>query len=1063
MTLASVPPYPSASWSSFCGILQASLAGVLVLALALMPIEEARAQRSVSGQVTEAPSGEPLPGVNVLAAGTNVGTATDAQGRYNLRVPAEADTLVFSFIGFQPQRVPIDGRSTIDIALRPETVMAQELVVTALGIEREQRTIGYSVQEVDAADINETADVNVLNSLQGKLSGVRIQQSATGQGGTTRIVIRGNRNIGSTNQPLFVVDGIPIQGGGRQATGAFGGLDYGGGISDIDPNNIESITVLRGANAAALYGQEGANGAVLIETKKGSEETEVTFSSRTTIGQPLVLPDLQNEYGRGSRGTVCGDTDCATGDDGAPTVLPGDISWGPRMDGQSVEAWTGEVVPYSPRPDNVEDFFDTAYSTTNSLSFSAGTESITARTSISNLQSGSLLPGGQFDRTNLSLSTSADATDRLTIDGRISYVDQQAENRPQVAQSPDNFVFNAYHFPRNLRLGDLQNFRDEDSQPRIWTEANFSRRNNPYWSVDLNTNQDSRNRLLGYLRFQYEFTPWLNAFVRAGTDYNEARREVRVATNTSYKPNGAGEYRIEKSVAQQTTYDFLIDAESEITDGLNTRLYLGGSWKVENSELSGTFGRGLSIPNFFTPSNLTSPNPLYAFSEKEIRSAYALGEFRYRDFLFLELTARNDWSSALPEDNNSYFYPSATLGVLFSDFLGWEPISYAKFRGSIAEVGSDTRPYRTLLEFTVEGEGQDDQSFGSAPIALPPVDLKPEITTSYELGLDLGLLDDRIETAVTYYRTNTRNQIIQLSLPPASGFRTGTVNAGEVLNQGVELLAQGTVFRAGDFQWNASVNWAKNWSEVVELTPSIETFELSSDLGVTVSAREGEPFGQIVGPGYARTDDGRRIIGDDGLPVTADQDTLLGDVQPDWTGGISNTFRWKGFSLRTLIDVRRGGDIYSLSNATAAQQGTADFTVEGREAWYNGNGGYVADGVVNTGSEENPTYEENTQAVDPQSYWNEVSGIAEEFVYDGSYVKLREVVLSYRLPEAWTARTPLDQASISLVGRNLAILYKNTPGFDPEATYGAGFSTQGREAFAFPQTRSYGLNLNLTF
>lgn len=1039
------------------------VAGLLVAALLLCNAGPVHGQerRTVEGTVLDAETDEPLPGVNVGVLGTSMGTATDTQGQFRLDVPVGVDSLNFSFVGYRSRRISIEGRSTVTVRLRSEAIQAEELVVTALGVEREQRTIGYSVQEVGEAELEDSPGLNVLNSLQGKLSGVRIEQSGTGAGGSTRIVIRGNRNIGSSNQPLFVVDGIPIQGGGVARTGEFGGVDLGGGINDLDPNNIKNISVLRGANAAALYGQEGANGAVVIETKKGTTEPQITFSSKVSAGQPLVLPDLQNEYGRGSGGTVCGDPNCGS----TPSVFPGDLSWGPRMEGQPVEIWTGEVVPYSPQPGNVENFFDTAYSTTNSLSLSAGTDSVTARASVSNTQNGSLLPGGEIDRTNLSLSSSADVTSGFSIDGRVSYVTQSAFNRPQVAQSPDNVIFNMYHFPRNLRLTDLRPFRDAENQPRLWTTRNLARRNNPYWSVNLNTNQDTRDRVLGYLRLRYEPTSWLSASLRGGTDYETSRREARAATNTVYKTNGLGEYEVARSKSQITTYDFLLDAEEDLTEDIYGRLLAGGSWKFESGETSGTTGRGLSVDNLFTPSNLESQTPIYGFSEKQIRSLYALTEFRYRSYLFLELTARNDWSSSLPDENNSFFYPSATMGFIFSDLLEWEPMSFGKVRASVAEVGSDTAPYRTGLDFTVTGEGQSGVPFGSAPVVRPPVDLKPEITRSYEAGLDLGFFDDRVELSATYYRTSTRNQIISLDLPPSSGFRSGFVNAGNIRNQGVELRAQGTMVELDDFQWDVSLNWAKNQSTVVELTPSLNTLPLSSAFGVTVRANEGDTFGQITGSSFKRTPDGRRIIGADGLPETvpASDSTVLGSIQPDWTGGITNTVRYQGLSLRVLLDVQRGGDIYSLSNAIAARQGTAAFTLEGREAFYEGNGGYVAEGVVNTGTADNPTYEENTQAVDPQTYWTEVSSVAEPFVYDATYLKLRQVTLSYRLPESLLSSTPLENASVSLVGRNLANFFTNTSGFDPESAIGPNLGDQGREAFAFPQTRVYGFNLNLTF
>ena len=1045
--------------------------GTLLL-LMFSPPTLAQADRDISGQVTDATTGETLPGVNVFVPETTLGTATGADGTYTLSVPETTDSLAFSYVGYVTQTVAIAGRSQIDVALQPATIETEELVVTALGIERESRTIGYSVQEVDGAEVAEAAELNVVNALQGQLAGVQVQPSATGPGGSSRIVIRGARFLGSSNDPLIVVDGVPIQGGGRQQTGVFGGFDYGGGIGDIDPNNIASLTVLRGGNAAALYGSRGANGAIVIETKKGTQETEVTVSSQTTAGEPLVLPDLQNEYGRGSNGTL------VEGTDGVLTVPSGDISWGPRMQGQDVRDWTGEVRPYSAQPDNVEDLFDTSYSTNNSISFSTGNEVATARASISNLQSAGTLPGNELDRTNLSLATSADLSDRFTIDGRVGYVTQSAFNRANVAKSPDNVVYNAYYFPRNLRTNDLQTFQTSESAPRLWLDESapdFSTRNNPFWSVNLNTNEDERRRVIGYLRLGYDFTDWLDGFVRAGTDYNTLRREVRAASRTSYKvaqcgPDGTrrcGEYRAEQTASQQTTFDALVNAERELTDDFSGRLGLGGEWRFERGETTGTSGSGLSIPNFFTTGNLTSPTPVYGFSEKEVRSLYALLTLRFRDYLFLDLTARNEWSSTLPEDNNAYFYPSATAGFIFSDI--WDPswLSFGKFRASIARVGSDTFPYRTLLEYNVQGQGHAGQSFGSVQVALPGVDLKPEITTSIETGLDLEFVEGRFALTGTYYRTNTRDQILDLPIPPASGWRSGIVNAGNVRNQGVELRLDAAAVDGEDFQWDVGINWSTNASEIVELTDDIDTYELSSELGVTIEARAGEPFGQIYGTAYERTDDGRRIIDGDGLPVGTPSDslTLLGNFQADWSGGISNTFRYKGIGLSVLVDFQRGGDIFSLSNAVAAQQGTAAFTVDGREAFYNGDGGLVADGVVNTGTEANPVYEENTQAVDPQAYWTRVggeNGITEEFVYDASFVKLRQVTLSYRLPPAWVQPAFLQSARVSVFGRNLAYLFKNTPGFDPESTYSTALTNQGREAFAYPPTRSIGFSLNVT-
>ena len=1040
-------------------------AAAFVLLAALAGSPAAAQDRTVTGTVSDAETGDPLPGATVRVLGTTRGVATGPAGTYRLDVPAGADSLAVSYIGYVRQLVAIDGRSTVDVALAPEVVAGDGVVVTALGIEREQRTIGYSVQEVEARELTEVPDANLVNALQGKLAGVQITQSGTGAGGSSRVTIRGNRFIGDFgNQPLYVVDGLPINGGNAQPVGAFGGIDYGGGAADIDPNDVESVTILRGANAAALYGALAANGAILLTTRKGSERTAASFSSTTTAGTPLVLPDLQNAFGRGSSGTFCGRASCDEAGE-----IPGDISWGAPLDGQSVPTWTGDAIAYAPQPGNVGDFYDTSFSTVNSLSLSTGGQRATARFSLSNLQSDGLLPGNTLDRTNLGLRASATPLDRLTVDGSASYVAESGFNRPSLTKNPDNVVYNTVHFPRNLRLSDLETFRTSDGFPRIWTEAS-SFRQNPYWTVNLNTNEDERDRLIGLLRVQYELADWLSAFVRGGTDYSEVRREIRVATNTSYKPGGLGEYRVERSQVQQTNYDALATAKGTLADvpggALGGQLSVGANLRTLRSESLGHFGRGFAVPDLFTVSNLVAPEPLYGVSAKEVRSVYALAQLSYGGTLFLDVTGRNDWSSSLPQGTNSYFYPSVTGSLFWSDLLGVEAISYGKLRGSWARVGNDTDPYRTGFAYTL-GVGHAGQPFGSLPIVLPLVDLKPQITNSFEGGLDLAFGDDRVTTSLTGYWTDTANQILRLPISASTGYREGFVNAGSIQNWGVEALVGAALVRdLGGFGWDISLNWAANRSEVAALTDDVSTYTLSSELGLSIVAEEGEPFGQIRGSAFLRDPEGRRVIGADGLPVRAEGESVLGNFQPDWIGGVSNTLRFGTLSLRTLLDIRLGGDVYSLTNATAAEQGTAAFTVPGREAWYAGTGGYVADGAVNVGTDDAPVWEENTQAVDPQAYWTSVGGedgVAEAFVYDGSFVKLREVALTLRLPSALLDRVRMRRATVSLVGRNLAILHKNTPGFDPESSYNTTLTAQGREAFAFPPTRTVGLGLTLGF
>ena len=1053
------------SWSG-------ALAVFFCLFVCAAPAMGQAAEREISGTVRASDTGETLPGVNVSVPGTDTGTSTGPEGTYRLTVTPEADSLSFSFVGYETQTVAIAGRSEIDVTLSLRAVQGEEVIVTALGIEREERSLGYATQEVEAAEITDAPDVSPVNALQGKLAGVQISQAASGMGGSSRVVIRGSRFLSDDNEPLYVVDGVPINGSDDLRSGAFGGVDYGGDLNSINPDDIASTTVLRGANAAALYGERAANGAVLIETKEGTERTSVTFNSTLTFDRPLVLPDLQNEYGRGSQGTVCGEEDC-TGEEGVPAVnTESDMSWGPRMEGQPVRNWTGAVQPFSPQPDNVSDFFETGYSSSNSLSFSTGSDAATAHFSLSNLQGGNLLPGGQLDRTNLSLRASTNLTDRLEVEGRATYLKERAENRPYLTQNPDNAIFNFYYMPRNIRLNNIENYATEGTvpEPRIWMTGDLSRRQNPYWSVNLNTNEDNENRLFGFLRIGYDFTDWLNVFLRGGTDYSQRRREQRFAKNTTYKPGGTGEYQLTKSEVQETNVDLVAEMDGDLTEDVSGRLTAGTSYRYRRGETDGYRGREFSVPNLFTISNFNTQTPLYDFSEKQVASAYGQGQIGFRGYLFLDATARADWSSTLPEENIPYFYPSVSTSFIFSDVIDVPGLRFGKVRASVASVGNDTDPYQLGLEYTL-GVSHADRTTGSVPILLPNDDLEPQRTRSYEAGTDLRFFEgERLRLTATVYRTQTFNQIIPIETSDASGYRRRIVNAGQIDNRGLELLASGTPIAAedeGGFSWNVSANWTTSTTEVADLADNVPVYSFGTEFGLSVIAEEGRPLGDIVGAAYERNENGRRVIsGETGLPVQASRDTLLGNFQPDWKGGLTNTFSFKGFSLEALVSFQKGGDLFSLSNAVASAQGTLASTLEGREAWYSGNGGYVAEGVVNTGTAEDPVWEENTRAVDPQAYWNDVGGlnaVAEEFVYDASYVKLREVVLAYQLPSSLLGTLPVRSARVSVFGRNLALLHKNTPGFDPSAANFTNSINRGREAFAFPSTRSIGAGLKVQF
>lgn len=1027
---------------------------------------------AVSGRVISTDDSAPLPGVSVYVKGTTIGTVTDVDGNFKLDVPTADDILVFSFVGYNTEEILVGNQTYIDLNMSPDIYELQAIVVTALGIEREEKALGYTSQQIDGEQLNVAKEINVVNSLAGKVAGVFINQAGTGPGGTSNVVIRGYASLNPTNDasnaPLYVVDGVPMnnpQGGGVE----FGGIDLGDGISNLNPDDIESINVLKGASATALYGSRGQNGVIMVTTKKGTpgKGIGVDFSSSVVLERPLVLPEFQDEYGRGSNGNFPVDNNGNFSDNAR-------ISWGERMlgqtevDGQTLVNWTGEPTPYAAQEDNISDFFRTGKTFINSVTLSGGNEKSQGILSISNLQNEGIMPNNELDRTTVNLRISHQLSDRLSFDGKINYIRQEAFNRPNLALSPDNPMNSLIQMPRSIRLDDLEDFRNPDGSPRVYTNApgtDFWQ--NPYWAVNLNTNSDNRDRVIGFVSAKYKFTDWLSLQLRSGRDFYNDRREFRNATGTIYRTTPDKAYYSTTDVrVSESNSDFLLAINPASTGDFTFSGMAGGNLLRIETESLNNIALGLNVPDFFIIQNGLSVQATEGRSSREIQSLYGSAQIDYKNMIFLELTARNDWSSALPSDEWSYFYPSASASVVFTDLLEMEDdiLSFGKFRASIAGVGNDTNPHQLDLLYFVNALDHGGQSFGQVTSSRPPIDLKPEYTTSFEVGVDLAFFQGRFNLDATYYNAGTRNQIYNTPASKPSGFRNALINGGLVRNQGVELMLSGDILKQGDWQWNSIINFARNRSDVEELSDDVTVISYGTfdQFGVRVQAEVGDPFGNIYADrSFLRDPEtGQRIIGDNGLPVPdpSPDPVKIGNFQPDWIAGITNTVTYKSLSLSFLVDIRQGGDIFSFSNAIAAHNGNAEFTLDQRAEWYAGAGGYIAEGVREDGSP-------NTIEVNPQEYWQFVGGQAsafgEEFVYDGSFVKLRELTLGYQLPQKILEKTFFKQARLSFVGRNLFFIHKNTPGFDPEATFNSG-KVQGIEAFAFPSTRSFGFNLNLS-
>ncbi len=1016
----------------------------------------ANAQTSVSGTVTSADDGSTLPGVSVVIQGTSLGTTTDMDGKYVLSVPDGSKALEFSFVGMEKQTVAFTGQSVINVIMKSSALQLDEFVVTALGISKASKSLGYSVQDVKGEDITQAKETNIVNSLQGRVSGAQITNTSGAVGSSTRIVIRGVSSLGGNNQPLFVVDGVPIDNSSFGSTGT-GGTDRGSGANDINPDDVETITILKGANASALYGSRASNGVVVITTKKGTIDGKmvVSINSTTTFEDPLKLPDFQNVYGQGNAGNFFYVDGAGGGiNDGS------DESWGPMLDiGLMIPQFTSpqnpdgsyQPTPWVSYPDNVKNMFETGVTQSTNVSLTGGDAKTNFRLSFTNLDQKGMIPNTDFKKKTLSFNASSSPTDKLTFTASGNYINSGSDNQPGYGYNAQNIMQQFTWTGRQVdytALRDKQ--RNDDGSIFNWSH-NYH--NNPYMTLYENLSPMRRDRFIGNAMASYKFTDYLSAFIRTGGDiYSNFSSSQRFKGDMDF---GNGYYGETIESFREINTDFLFSFEKEFGD-FEVSLNAGGNRLDRRYQHNTAVAPELSIDGVYNVSNsaVTATTSNF-FSQKRVNSLYAFGQVGYKGYLYLDFSVRNDWSSTLPIENASYLYPSISVsGVLTEMFdIKSDVLSFAKIRGSWAQVGGDTDPYQLSPTISFGSSWNADPKLLNlaVPNSLPNATLLPQQTTSIEFGVDMRFFLDRVRLDVTYYDSKSENQIVGIPISAASGYTAKIINAGRIDNKGIEVLLGITPIKTNNFRWDVTVNFAKNNNEVVELAEGIEQFVLGSYWNLNVLAAPGSAYGQLYGYDYQRDPDGN-VIFIDGLPRQGDL-KVLGNTTPDWLAGIMNEFTYKGFNASFLIDQRKGSDLYSMTTTWGRYAGALEETLIGRE------GGIVGNGVMPDGS---GGYVTNTVVADAERFNKAayVNSIASSSVFDASYIKLREVKLGYTFKTI--PSLPIKDLNISFVGRNLAILSTTVPHVDPETAFSSG-NVQGLEYGQLPSARSLGFSVSCKF
>jgi TonB-linked SusC/RagA family outer membrane protein len=1032
-----------------------------------------KAIHTISGGVTEAETSKALAGVSVKLKGSTRAVMTDNQGQYSIEVPDDNSTLVFAYIGYVSREIETKGRVVIQVSLAPSMQTLKEVTVTtALGIKREEKSLGYSVTRIDGEDISKTAPTNWLNGLAGKVPGLTITGAGAGPGGTVRVTLRGQNSIDlDKGQPLLVVDGVPINsemsGNNGQSYGATGNtdapIDYGNPASEINPDDIEGVTVLRGPSAAALYGSRAASGAILITTKSGgkkNQKLDISINSNLTFDHVLKWPDYQYEYGDGGVGKNAYYSFAASAD-GPATHSNG--TWGPKFDGQEyfqydplTQTMGTTRTPWVADPNYVKGAFRTGVTATNTVSIGSNGPNSNVRLSFTDLRNDYILPNTGYNKNTISFSSNH-KINKLQLSTKVNYYHKGSDNLPLSGYNSNTYMYGLMFTQPNFPRSWFENYWKPGQEDIAQNNRLTTTVDNPYFILYEQLNTMNNNRVFGNISANYQLNDHMNIQVRTGIDLDKSFR-------TSQRPYSSlraatGMYREQSVFATERNSDFLYKYDQKLTKDFGMVLSFGGN-NTENTVENNTItAERLSYPGLYTLANakdrtLTVP----VRYDKVVNSLYGLSQFSFRNYVFLDLTGRNDWSSTLPKANNSYFYSSASASVVLSDMFdlsAFKPLSFFKLRASVSQVGNDTDPYRTRLYYSVSGFGGSYEN----PASLPANDLKPEIITNREFGTDIRFLNNKLAFDITYYNSDSKNQILDVPNDPATGYQSRTFNAGLINNTGWELgVTVDPLSKTSQFKWQASLNWSINKSTIKALAPGVESIIMSTGPRGYVEAAVGGSIGDIYGTGYLRSPDGQIVNDASGYPIVdTETEKYIGSSVPKWKAGIQNRLSYKNWQLSFSFDGQYGGKVYSLTNAILAGGGKLKLTLPGRY-----------DGLIGEGVQQNPdgTYRPNDVKADAAGYYTAryTRDNVEANTFDASFIKFRELNLQYRLSGALIKKIKfLKAASVGVYGHDL-MLFTKFPAFDPEVgTMNGNRIEPGFETGQFPSTRSFGANLKLSF
>lgn len=1052
-----------------CGTLVSGIPAVNQVSAATDVTQAKVAEQTIKVKGVVKDAAGPVIGATVMEKGTpNNGTVTDIDGNFTLTVKSGA-TLVISYVGMKSVEVKASS-SPVTVVLEDDSKALNEVVVTALGIKRDRKALGYGLDEVKGDAFEKAKETNVINSMAGRVAGLVVSQTAGGASGSTRVILRGSTEMTGNNQPLYVVDGVPLDNTNFGSASTAGGYDLGDGISSINPDDIESMSVLKGPAASALYGSRASHGVILITTKKadGKGKFSVEYNGTLTIDQQLSKwDDIQQVYGMGSNGTYSIDAISNT-----------NKSWGPKADGSNMlKYFDGVERPYLIIPNNTSGFFRTGLTANNTVAVSANYKNSGMRFTFSDMRNKDIVPNADMSRDIFNLRSNS-TLGKVDLDFSVNYTHEDVNNRPALGDSKSNIGKNLMTLATTYDQSWLRTYQDENGEYSNWNGMD-PYNVNPYWDVYKNSNTSDKDLIRFHASAIWNINPHLKIKGTAGTEFNWFTfQDFKAPTTPGYE---AGYLQRSKFENRMYNFELLATYNNRWGDFDFTGTFGGNIYKVDNKTMI-TTAKDMQIRDVIAIMSFNETSIEENSYRKQINSVFGAVNFGWRSLIYLDATLRGDQSSTLPLNNNIYVYPSVSGSFVFSELINKKNIlPYGKFRLSWAQVGSDTDPYQLGLVYTKSKFTYPGYTIGYINNeTIPNKNLKPTRTNSFEAGFETKFFNSRIGLDFTYYNQISKDQIMGIASSWATGYPYRLINAGEIQNQGIEITLNTRPIQIGDFAWDLNFNFAKNSNKVKKLVDDMDMFELekASWLDVQIAAKVGENFGSIVGPDFVRNEKGDILIDPQtGLPEYDKSNHVLGNASWDWTGGISTALHYKNFSLSALFDIKVGADLYSMSARAAYESGKSKATMEGRDAWYASEeqrqaagipkgsdnwkptGGFIAPGVIDNGD---GTYRPNDIIINPEDYWMSVCRNAPSmFIYDNSYIKCREIVLSYQFPKKWLGKV-LQDMSVSFVARNPFIVWKNIPNIDPDSNYN-NTTGMGLEYGSLPSRKSYGINVNIKF